>query len=56
MLSLCWSGKGRAAPELEKPLAALYNPARSPGKLLEFTLLHGLEGYRARRVLIAGAG
>jgi leucyl aminopeptidase len=26
------------------------------GKLLEFTLLHGLSGYKARRVLVAGAG
>ncbi len=26
------------------------------GKLLELTLLHGLSGYKARRVLVAGAG
>src|ERR1700733_3751154 len=26
------------------------------GKLLEFTLLHALAGYKARRVLVAGAG
>ena len=49
--------KGRRAPEFEKPLGrALRVRAKSPGKLLEFTLLHGLEGYKARRVLIAGAG
>ena len=43
-------------PELEKPLSALYNSGEITGKLLEFTLLHGVDGYKARRVLIAGAG
>jgi leucyl aminopeptidase len=49
-----WEGSAR--PEFEKPLAALYTSGEIKGKPLEFTLLHGLEGYKARRVLIAGAG
>ncbi len=43
-------------PELAKPLAASYSSGEITGKLLEFTLLHGIDGYKARRVLIAGAG
>src|ERR1039458_5204830 len=49
-----WEGSPRA--EFAKPLAALYSSGEIKGKRLEFTLLHGLEGYKARRVLIAGAG
>ena len=49
-----WEGAPRA--EFGKPLAALYASGEIKGKSLEFTLLHGLEGYKARRVLIAGAG
>ncbi len=49
-----WEGSAR--PEFEKPLAALYSSGEIKGKPLEFTLLHGLEGYKAQRVLIAGAG
>jgi leucyl aminopeptidase len=49
-----WEGSPR--PEFEKPLAAFYSSGEISGKPLEFTLLHGLAGYRARRVLIAGAG
>ena len=37
-------------------LAELRQSGEITGKLLEFTLLHGLSGYKARRVLIAGAG
>jgi leucyl aminopeptidase len=48
--------EGAARPEFEKPLAALYSSGEIKGKPLEFTLLHGLEGYKPRRVLIAGAG
>ncbi|MGA2711772.1 MAG: leucyl aminopeptidase [Bryobacteraceae bacterium] len=48
--------EGPPPPEFEKPLAALYSSGEITGKLLEFTLLHGLEGYKARRVLIAGMG
>ena len=43
-------------PEFAKPLAALYSSGEIKGKPHEFTLLHGLQGYRARRILIAGAG
>jgi len=49
-----WEGLPR--PEFEKPLAAFYSSGEIKGKRLEFTLLHGLEGYKARRILIAGAG
>jgi leucyl aminopeptidase len=49
-----WEGSPR--PEFEKPLAAFYSSGEIKGKRLEFTLLHGLEGFKARRVLIAGAG
>jgi leucyl aminopeptidase len=49
-----WEGSPR--PEYAKPLAAFYSSGEIKGKLLELTLLHGLEGYKARRVLIAGAG
>src|ERR1035437_2169621 len=48
--------EGPPPPEFEKPLAALYESGEITGKFLEFTLLHGLEGYKARRVLIVGAG
>jgi leucyl aminopeptidase len=43
-------------PEFSKPLASLYSSGEIKGKALEFTLLHGLAGYQARRLLIAGAG
>jgi leucyl aminopeptidase len=46
---------GRRA-DLAKPLAALYASGEITGKFLEFTLLHGVEGFAARRVLVAGAG
>jgi len=49
-----WEGSPR--PEFEKPLAALYGSGEIKGKRLEFTLLHNLSGYKARRVLVAGAG
>ena len=46
---------GRRA-DLQKPLAALYDSGEITGKFLEFTLLHGVEGFAARRILVAGAG
>jgi leucyl aminopeptidase len=49
-----WEGSPR--PELGKSLATLYSSGEIKGKPSEFTLLHGLTGYNARRVLIAGAG
>jgi leucyl aminopeptidase len=48
--------EGSTRPEFVKPLAALYASGEIRGKRLEFTLLHTLVGYKARRVLIAGAG
>jgi leucyl aminopeptidase len=46
---------GRRA-ELAGPLSALYESGEIKGKESEFTLLHGLNGHKARRVLIAGGG
>ena len=48
--------EGEKRADLEKPLAGLYESGEISGKLLEFTLLHGVEGFRARRVLVAGSG
>jgi leucyl aminopeptidase len=42
--------------DFAKPLAAFYDSGEIKGKDSEFTLLHGLAGYKARRILIAGAG
>jgi leucyl aminopeptidase len=43
-------------PELATPLAALYDSGEISGKSLEFTLVHGVKGLKATRVLVAGAG
>jgi leucyl aminopeptidase len=48
--------EGPPPPEFEKSLGALYEAGEITGKLLEFTLVHSLEGYKASRVLIAGMG
>lgn len=48
--------EGSPPPELAKPLDPFVSSGEITGKLLEFTLLHRLEGYRARRVLLAGTG
>jgi leucyl aminopeptidase len=48
--------EGPPPPEFEKSLGALYEADEITGKLLEFTLVHSLEGYKASRVLIAGMG
>src|SRR5580700_8225456 len=48
--------EGGKRADLEKPLAALYESGEIAGKFLEFTLVHGVEGYKARRVLVAGSG
>ena len=48
--------EGGRRSELEKPLAALYESGEIAGKLLEFTLVHGVQGFKARRVLVAGSG
>jgi leucyl aminopeptidase len=54
LIVLEWEGSRNA--ELSGPLAAFYDSGEITGKLLDFTLIHGVEGYQARRVLIAGAG
>src|SRR4051812_47295855 len=48
--------EGSRRAELAKPLAALYDSGEIRGKFLEFTLLHQVEGFAARRVLVAGSG
>lgn len=48
--------EGSARPELTAPLAPYRESGEITGKASELTLLHSLAGYRARRVLIAGAG
>jgi leucyl aminopeptidase len=48
--------EGSPRPEFEKSLDAFYASGEIKGKSLEFTLFHGLEGHKARRILIAGAG
>ncbi|HEX4277921.1 MAG TPA: leucyl aminopeptidase, partial [Bryobacteraceae bacterium] len=48
--------EGAAQKIFEKPLGHLYSSGEIKGKLFEFTLIHGLQGYKARRVVIAGAG
>ena len=51
-----FESESRKTPAFEKPLAAFYESGEITGKYLEFTLLHGVEGFRARRILIAGSG
>jgi leucyl aminopeptidase len=48
--------EGIRQPALEKALPILYESGEVTGKFLQFTLLHGVAGFKARRVLIAGAG
>ena len=48
--------EGGKRADLARPLAPLYESGEIAGKFLEFTLLHGVEGFKARRVLVAGAG
>ena len=48
--------EGGRREDLAKPLAALYDSGEIKGKESEFTLLHGVAGYKARRILVAGAG
>jgi leucyl aminopeptidase len=49
-------GKAQGRADLTGPAAAVYSSGEITGKLLELTLLHGLTGFAARRVLVAGAG
>jgi leucyl aminopeptidase len=48
--------EGTKRAELAGPLAALYESGEITGKALELTLVHGVEGLAARRVLVAGVG
>jgi leucyl aminopeptidase len=50
-----FEAEGQRRPGLES-LSALYDSGEIKGKLLEFTLLHGVAGYAATRVLVAGSG
>ena len=54
LVLLDWEGQKR--PDLAGPLAALYESGEISGKALELTLVHGVSGFAARRVLVAGAG
>ena len=48
--------EGSPRTELSGGLAAFRESGEITGKFLEMTLLHGAQGYKARRVLLAGAG
>ena len=48
--------EGGKRAELAQTLAPLYESGEIAGKFLEFTLLHGVQGLKARRVLVAGSG
>ena len=48
--------EGTPRPELASALAAFHESGEITGKFLELTLLHSLPGYKARRILLAGAG
>ncbi|HKD06618.1 MAG TPA: leucyl aminopeptidase [Bryobacteraceae bacterium] len=48
--------EGGKRSELAMPLAPLYDSGEISGKSLEFTLIHGVEGLKSKRVLVAGAG
>ena len=48
--------KPRAESARNWPLGPLYESGEITGKFLEFTLLHGVQGFKAHRVLVAGAG
>ncbi len=48
--------EGGRRPELGTPLSALYDSGEITGKALEFVLIHGVPGLKARRVLVAGSG
>ena len=48
--------EGQRRPDLASPLAGLYESGEITGKALELTLVHGVAGFKARRVLVAGSG
>src|SRR5579862_6613436 len=53
---ILFEAEGNRRADLARPLAALYESGEIAGKFLEFTLLHGVKGFAARRVLVAGSG
>src|SRR6185312_9063310 len=48
--------EGSERDDLKTALAHSYSSGEIKGKPFEFTLVHNLPGYKARRVLVAGAG
>ncbi len=57
LIVLDWNiEKGGKHSGISVPLAAFYESGEITGKMLELTLMHGVEGYKARRVVIVGAG
>jgi leucyl aminopeptidase len=48
--------EGQRRSDLAAPLGDLYESGEIAGKALELTLVHGVPGFKARRVLVAGAG
>ena len=48
--------EGSVRPDLQKALASSYASGEIKGKFLEFTLVHGVAGFKATRILIAGTG
>jgi len=48
--------EGEKRADLAGPLASLYESGEISGKPLELTLVHGVAGFKARRVLVVGAG
>jgi leucyl aminopeptidase len=48
--------EGSPRAELASTLTAIREAGEITGKLLEFTLLHNAAGYKARRIVLAGAG
>lgn len=48
--------EGSRRPDLSAAAAVAYDSGEITGKLLDFTLLHGVHGFKSRRILVAGAG
>ena len=48
--------EGRRRSDLARPLSAAYDCGEISGKFAEFTLFHGVDGFSASRILVAGAG
>jgi leucyl aminopeptidase len=48
--------EGQRRADLAQPLEASYECGEITGKLHDFTLVHGVKGFAAHRVLVAGAG